>query len=256
LTARRVIARLDLKNSDVVKGIQLEGLRKVGNPAELAEKYTSDGADELVLTDVVASLYNRDGFLEILENIAMHQKIPLCVIGGIKNLDDAKRAFDHGADKVGINTAGITRPEIYQEIANVYGSQAVVASIEAKFDSRGNSWEALVNSGRDRTGVSVTSLVARLEELGCGEILLTSIDCDGLKNGPDISLLERTRPLTKLPLIYAGGIRDTRQGINLLSAGADAISLNSVLHYGEKTVKDFKNDISSNSFEVRMDCYE
>ena len=256
MTARRVIARLDLKNSDVVKGIQLEGFRKVGNPAELAEKYTLDGADELVLTDVVASLYNRDGFLEIIENIAMHQKIPLCVIGGIKNLDDAKRAFDYGADKIGINTAGITRPGIYQEIANVYGSQAVVASIEAKFDPRGNSWEALVNSGRDRSEVSVTNLVVRLSELGCGEILLTSIDCDGLRNGPDNSLLERIRPLTTLPLIYAGGIRDSRQGVNLLSLGADAICLNSVLHYDEKTIKDFKEEISSHYFEVRMDCYE
>lgn len=217
----------------MVKGIQFEGLRVVGKPDELATKYANEGADELLYIDTVASLYGRNQLCGLLERTTEHVFIPVTVGGGIKSRADVKRLLDSGADKVAINTEGLKRPALIKELADYYGSQAVVVSIEAKRIGDGR-WECYTDCGREKTGKDVQEWAEEAVALGAGEILITSIDQDGTRKGFDLSLITALRGLP-VPVTASGGmgcIAHLRQAIH---AGADAVAMGSVIHYGKTT---------------------
>lgn len=235
----RVIARLDVKNEYVIKGIHLEGLRKVGNPNDLARKYYKDGIDEIVIMDAVASLYDRNGLYDIVQKACAEVFVPITVGGGIRSLEDFDLALKAGADKVAVNTQAIRTPEFVTEAARRYGSQCVVASIEAK--RKGDSWEAYVSNGREATGVDVLEWIPKLEELGAGEIMLTSVDKEGTKKGFDLELAERAWPLAKIPIIASGGAGRREHLKELMEKiPVDAVALASMLHYKIDNIAEIK----------------
>jgi len=227
----RVIPRLEIKGPNVVKGIQMEGLRVLGSPKEFAENYYLSGADELLYVDVVASLYQRNSLLQTIEQTAMHIAIPLTVAGGIRSIADIRAALLVGADKVALNTAAIKRPEFISEAANRFGSSTIVVSIEAKRQSSGK-YEAYTDAGRERTGIDALNWAQQAASLGAGEILLTSIDREGTGNGFDLELTEAVTQSVSIPVITCGGagrpehVRDV-----ILNAHADAVAISSILHY-------------------------
>lgn len=251
MITNRVIGRLDLKGDSVVKGIQMEGLRKIGNPEQIASSISESGADELLLVDVVASLYNRDNLFKIIEYIASNLRIPMTVVGGIRSLGDAASVFDAGADKIGINSSGIKNPEIFQQLANKYGSQAIVASIEAKKDRKTETWIAMTSNGRNSSGIKVLDWCKTVQEEGVGEILVTSIDADGMQQGPDLDLVKQVSGEVIVPLVYSGGVRNSLDCINLLSNRVDAIAIASAIHYGKTSIKAIKEDLIEQGFNVR-----
>ena len=235
----RLIARLDIKGPNVVKGINFEGLRVIGDPAALAEKYCHS-ADELLYIDTVASLYGRNQLGELLERTCEEVFIPVTVGGGIQSVQDARKLLNAGADTIAVNTAALKRPDLINELAGHFGSQAVVVSIEAK---RVNGhWEAFTDNGRERTGVNAVDWAFEAVERGAGEILLTSIDCDGTQRGPDTALIERVRSLP-VPVAYGGGIASARDAALALSAGADALAIGSALHYGKIDIKQLREEL-------------
>lgn len=247
----RIIARLDVKNEHVIKGIHLEGLRKVGQPNELARRYYEQGADEILLMDAVASLYERNGLFEIVARACKEVFVPLTVGGGIRSLRDIDLALKAGADKVGINTQAIKTPEFIREAAHTYGSQCIVASIEAKL--KGDSWEVYVNNGRDATGLRVLDWIPRLEELGAGEILLTSVDQEGTKRGFDLALVRQACRLVRIPIIISGGAGRLQHLQELMAAApADAVALASCLHYQLHTVGAIKQHLYAAGVPVRL----
>ncbi len=228
----RLIARLDVKGPNLIKGVQLEGLRKVGDPREFAQRYYREGIDELLYIDVVASLYGRNSLTDIVRRTAEEVFIPITVGGGIRSVEDARTLLRSGADKVAINTAAVGRPELIAELADRFGSQCVVASIQAKH--RDGGWEALTDNGRERTGLDAVAWAARLAELGAGEILLTSVDREGTRQGFDVDLIASIAPAVPIPVIACGGMGQPRHLIEAVQAGhADAIAMAHVLHYRE-----------------------
>lgn len=233
----RLIARLDIKGQNVVKGIQFEGLRVVGKPDELATKYANEGADELLYIDTVASLYGRNQLCGLLERTTEHVFIPVTVGGGIKSRADVKRLLDSGADKVAINTEGIKRPSLIKELADYYGSQAVVVSIEAK--RVGERWECYTDCGREKTGKDVQEWAEEAVALGAGEILITSIDQDGTRNGLDLPLISALKGLP-VPVTACGGMWTVDHLRQALNAGADAVAMASCLHYGKVSFAELK----------------
>src|SRR6185437_12546090 len=184
----RLIARLDIKAPNLIKGIHLEGLRVIGDPNVYARRYYEQGADELIYMDIVASLYERNSLTDIVEKATRNVFVPLTVGGGVRSVEDARKLLASGADKVGINTAAVRRPALIAEIAQRFGSQAVVLSIEAKRSSPGH-WEAYTDNGREHTGLDVVAWAKRATELGAGEILLTSVDQEGTRKGLDVALV-------------------------------------------------------------------
>lgn len=251
LPSKRIIAKLDIKSESVVKGIQFEGLRKVGNPKELISKYCEDGADEIILNDVVASLYERANFLELIQFIVEELRVPLTVIGGIKTIEQAKRIFDIGADKIGINTFGFKNPKIYEEIAERYGSQAVIFSIEAKKFNVNNSWECMADSGRTRTHIEVSERIKEFKSSHAGELLITSVDNDGMLCGPDEDLISLVDVNSDFPILYGGGIRDASDVAKIFQAGIDACVIASSLHYSRTTINGIKKYLEASNFEIR-----
>jgi imidazole glycerol-phosphate synthase subunit HisF len=248
----RLIARLDIKGENVVKGVQLEGLRVVGKPSELAHQYYQDGADELIYMDIVASLYGRNNILSEVRNAAQDIFVPLTVGGGIRNDQDIKAALRSGADKVAINTQAIRNPEFISEAANLNGSQAVVVSIEAKRRAP-NKWEALVDNGREKTGFDVVEWAERAETLGAGEILLTSVDNEGTRKGLDHDLFSAVRNRVSIPVIGCGGsgtVEDIAQAVN--EDGLDAIAVASLFHYNVIGVEQMKSELAQYDIEVRQ----
>lgn len=232
----RLIARLDIKGANVVKGIQFEGLRVVGKPSELAKKYVQEGANELLYIDQVASLYGRNQLEGLLERTTDDIFVPVTVGGGIKSIGDIDRLLRAGADSVAINTAAIKRPALIKECADHYGSQAIVVSIEAKRTKAG--WECYTDCGREKTNKSVQEWAQEAVSLGAGEILLTSIDQDGTMNGPDIEVV---KTLAHLPVqvVYGGGIGGLDHLRSVLAAGADGVAVGSALHYGKFHMEQF-----------------
>ena len=192
----RLIARLDIKGNNLIKGIQLEGLRKIGDPSQYAKKYYEDGADELIYMDTVASLYGRNQLYELLSNTVKNIFIPITVGGGIRSLNDAKDLLRCGADKVAVNTAAINNPDLISEIANHCGSSCMVLSIEAKSNGR-DKWEAYTNNGREHSGIDVKDWVKVGTKMGAGEILLTSVDREGTRKGFDIKLIKQITNIQK-----------------------------------------------------------
>jgi cyclase len=247
----RIIPRLDIKGPNLIKGIQLEGLRVVGNPQEFALRYAEQGADELLYIDIVASLYGRNNLSDIIRSAADRVFIPITVGGGIRTVDDAKHILRSGADKVAINTAAVSRPQILTEISRKFGSQAVVMSIEAK-QIGPMKWEAYTNNGRDRTGLDVLQWAMRGVELGAGEILLTSVDREGTRRGYDIELIRALSESVPIPVIASGGMGSIEHLIEAACVGkADAAAAADVLHYGRVSISDIRRAALASGLSVR-----
>lgn len=225
----RLIARLDVKLQHLIKGIQMEGWRKMGNPAERAKLYYSQGADELLYMDVVASLYERNNLADIVREVAQEAFVPITVGGGIGDLKSAKQILDVGADKVAVNTAATKRPDVLREISDTYGSQAMVLSIEAKKLPQGG-WEAMTDNGRNHTGRDVIRWAVEGAEMGAGEILLTSVDRDGTMKGMDVDLIQAVSREVDIPVISSGGAGGSAHVAGAVEAGAIAVSLAKALH--------------------------
>ncbi len=227
----RLIARLDVKGPNLIKGVHLEGLRKVGDPQAFARRYYADGIDEIIYMDIVASLYGRNNLTEIVEHTAKNVFIPITVGGGIRSVDDARALLRAGADKVAVNTAATKRPRVISELAERFGSQCVVLSIEAKRQANG-SWEAYTDNGRERTGLEVVDWARRGAQLGAGEILLTSVDQEGTRKGFDVALTRRVSEAVTIPVIAGGGMGTVEHLIEVVSEGkADAVAMAHVLHF-------------------------
>lgn len=227
----RLIARLDVKNEHVIKGIHLEGLRKVGDPNRLAEDYYRQNIDEIVFMDAVASLYDRNNLFHIIERACESVFVPITIGGGLRSLADIEQALHAGADKIAVNTAAIRNPNFITEAARTYGSQCIVASIEAKRGPAG--WEAYVDNGREKTGIDVLDWARQLEDLGCGEILITSVDQEGTKKGFDVELIAAANTTVGVPIIASGGLGALAHIDALVDkTEPSAIATASLLHYG------------------------
>lgn len=227
----RVIARLDIKGPNLVKGIHLEGLRVLGNPEDFARYYYEQGADELIYQDVVASLYERNSLGEIISRTAKNIFIPITVGGGIRTLEDITKVLRAGADKVSINTAAIKDPGFIKAASKKFGSSTIVVTVECIKQADGNYF-AFIDNGREHTGVDVLEWVQKVQELGAGEILLTSVDNDGTGKGFDLNLIEQISPLVSIPLIVHGGAGKVEHVSEALELeGVDAVAVASLLHY-------------------------
>jgi imidazole glycerol-phosphate synthase subunit HisF len=247
----RLIARLDIKGPNLIKGVHLEGLRVLGDPQEYASKYYAQGADELIYIDIVASLYGRSKLPEIVSRTVENIFIPLTVGGGIRNIDDAKELLRAGADKVAINTAAVQRPELISEISRRFGSQCMVLSIEAKKQSDG-LWEVYTDSGREKTGIDVVDWAEEGVAKGAGEILLTSIDAEGTRKGFDFDLIQKVTQAVNIPVIASGGmgsVEHLRDAVQL--GGADAIAMADILHYDRLTIHEIRAEAKQAGIEVR-----
>jgi len=247
----RIIARLDIKGANVIKGIHLEGLRVVGKPGEMARRYYEQGVDEIIYMDTVASLYGRNNILPVVEEAARDIFVPLTVGGGIRSVDDIVAALRSGADKVAINTAGIARPDFIREAAQMLGSQCIVVSIEAKRRSPGK-WEALTDNGRERTGVDVLDWASTAERLGAGEIMVTSVDMEGTRSGFDHELFRAVRQRVGIPVIGCGGAGSAAHVVKAVEQdGLDAIACASLFHFGACSLADLKAALSRAGIAVR-----
>lgn len=236
----RLIARLDVKGENLIKGVHLEGLRVIGSPNEHARRYYEQGADELIYIDSVASLYGRNSLDHIVERTTEDVFIPLTVGGGIRSIDDVQRLLRCGADKVAVNTAAIANPRLITDIALNFGSQCMVLSVEAK-RSRSNTWEAFTDNGREGTGLDVVEWVKRGVQLGAGEVLLTSVDQEGTRMGFDVALVRAVTAEVAVPVIASGGMGKPEDIIAVVQEGeADAVAMADILHYARATVGDIR----------------
>lgn len=249
LTPVRIIPRLDIKAPNLVKGIQLEGLRVMGDPAEHALRYYNDGADELLYVDIVASLYERNSLSGVVHDTASRIFVPLTVGGGMRTLEDFATVFRSGADKVAINTAAVRNPDLLTLASRAYGAQAVVLSIEAK--RQGGSWEAYTDNGREHTGLDVLEWCRKAVDLGAGEILLTSVDREGTRKGFDLELIGAVSQSVPVPIIACGGAGSVEHVAAAIDAGADAIALASLFHYNTFTVGSLKAALRDRGYPVR-----
>jgi cyclase len=254
MPAPRLIARLDIKGPNVIKGIHLEGLRVVGQPGPMARRYYDDGVDEIIYMDTVASLYGRNNILPVVEDAARDIFVPLTVGGGIRTIDDIVAALRAGADKVAINTAAIARPDFLREAAETFGSQCIVLSVEAK--KRGEErWEALTDNGRERTGVDVLTWVAEAEQLGAGEVLVTSVDAEGTRRGFDHDLFRAVRASVSVPVIGSGGAGQAADVVAAVVAdGLDAVACASLFHYEQCPPQMLKTHLAEAGIPVRPEA--
>lgn len=227
----RLIARLDIKGPNLIKGIHLEGLRVIGDPNIYAKKYYEAGADEILYMDTVASLYGRNHLAEIIERTTKDVFVPITVGGGLRSLEDVKQILRAGADKVAINTAAVARPELIREVSQRFGSQCMMLSIETKRIAP-DRWEAYTNNGRDKTGLDVLEWAKKGVELGAGEILLTSVDQEGTRKGFDLALIEKISTSVRVPVIASGGMGTSEHLAEaVFQAKADAVAVADAIHY-------------------------
>jgi cyclase len=247
---RRVIARLDIKGPNLVKGIHLEGLRVMGDPAEHALRYYREGADELVYIDIVASLYERNNLVDVVSRTASEIFVPLTVGGGVRKVDDVNQLLRAGADKVAINTGAIRRPELISEASRIFGAQCIVLSIEAKRRPQGG-WEAYTDNGRERTGLDVIEWAERAVGLGAGEVLVTSVDAEGTRKGFDLELVRALGPRLPVPVIACGGAGTIDHVSQAFAGGADAVAVASILHYKTESIGSLKAGLAARGLEVR-----
>jgi cyclase len=251
MPAPRIIARLDIKGPNVIKGIHLEGLRVVGKPGEMARRYYDQGVDEIIYMDTVASLYRRNNILGVVSEAAREIFVPMTVGGGIRSVDDVVAALRAGADKVALNTAAIARPQLIREIAEALGSQCIVLSVEAK-RRPGGGWEALTDNGREHSGRDVIEWVTEAEALGAGEIMITSVDMEGTRKGFDHELLRAVRDRVSIPVIGCGGAGSAEDVIAAVrDDGLDAVACASLFHYGLCPLPDLKDRLAAAGIEVR-----
>jgi len=249
---KRIIPCLDVKDGRVVKGTNFIGLRDAGDPVELAAVYDNEMADELVFLDITASCEERNTMVQVVQNTASQVFIPFTVGGGIRSMDDIRTMLKAGADKVSFNTAAIKNPELLAEGAKRYGRQCIVLAVDARKTGEGK-WEVYINGGRTPTGIDVLDWVKRATSLGAGEILLTSMDKDGTKDGYDIALTRAVSEVVNVPVIASGGAGELEHFYEVLTAGkADAVLAASVFHYGQFTVRQVKEYLRSRGVEVRL----
>jgi imidazole glycerol-phosphate synthase subunit HisF len=247
----RLIARLDIKGPNLIKGIHLEGLRVIGSPNEFALDYYNQGADELIYMDLVASLYGRNHLGDLIKNAVRDIFIPITVGGGIRTVEDAREILRSGADKVAVNTAAVSNPKIVSEIARQFGSQCMVISIEAK-EVEPNHWEVYTDNGRERTGIDVLDWVKLCASNGAGEVLLTSIDREGTRQGFDIELVKAVSAVIDIPIIASGGMGSLEDLLPVVvEGGADAVAMADILHYRRFQVGDVRSFAASAGLGVR-----
>jgi cyclase len=252
MLAKRIIPCLDVTAGRVVKGVNFVNLRDAGDPVELADRYNQQGADELVFLDITASSDNRDTMADVVARTARKVFIPLTVGGGIRSVADARRILLAGADKVSVNTAAVKRPELLTELSEEFGAQAVVLAIDARRRIAGSGWTVYVRGGRDDTGSDAVEWAARGEALGAGEILLTSMDTDGVQDGFDCGLTRAISRATHIPVIASGGAGKPEHFSRVLTEGeADAALAASIFHYGTYTVADLKAHLAACGVPVR-----
>jgi cyclase len=247
----RVIARLDIKGANLIKGINLEGLRVVGDPGEFAERYYREGADELLYVDAVASLYGRNSLIDLVRATADKLFVPLTVGGGIRSVDDVTALLRAGADKVAVNTAAVKNPALISDIARRFGRQCMVLYIEAKASGPGR-WEAYTDGGREHSGLDAIEWAVRGAELGAGEILLTSVDREGTGKGFDIELGRAVAGAVDIPVILSGGAGaagDILQAVD--ASAADAVAVARILHYGQTSLQSIRALLSDAGYYTR-----
>jgi cyclase len=250
----RICAKLETKGKKVIKGIKLEGLRVVGDVSDLAVKYYLQGADELIVNDVTSSWFSIDSNLSLLSELLENCFIPITIGGGIRTIKDADSCLRAGAERVSINSATFTSPRIFGEIADKYGSQAIVLHIQAKWTKEG--YMCFYSNGRDSSGFSLAKLMNQPFMSFVGEIFLTSVDLDGTRKGVDDVLIHEIMNLTEKPIMYCGGISKTQDIIELLDLGVDAVAIGAALHYHDLFLDEIKRNLSSYGIKVRPSINE
>ena len=256
--AKRVIPCLDVTAGRVVKGVKFVELRDAGDPVEIAARYDGEGADELTFLDITASSDDRDILLHVIEAVASRVFIPLTVGGGVRKVEDVRRLLNAGADKVSINTSAVTNPELVREASGIVGNQAIVVAIDAKQASpdaqkKGVRWEVFTHGGRKPTGLDAVEWAKRMQQAGAGEILLTSMDRDGTKNGFDLGLTRAVSEAVTIPVVASGGVGSKEHlADGVIEGRADAVLAASVFHFGEFTVRAAKEYMQSRGIEVRL----
>ncbi len=249
----RIIPCLDVNNGRVVKGVNFVNLIDAGDPVEIATAYDKAGADEVVFLDITASSDGRKTVVDMVRSVAKQLFIPFTVGGGIRTIDDFKEILREGADKVAVNSAAIKRPELIREAAEKFGSQCVVVAIDAKRQPEKNKWNIYLNGGRVDTGIDAIEWAKKAESLGAGEILLTSMDCDGTKNGYDIELTKAVSEATSIPVIASGGAGKLEHFKDVLEEGmADAVLAASLFHFKELEIREVKEYLSKTGIPVRL----
>ena len=245
----RIVARLDIKGSNLIKSVQLEGVRVIGDPRAHAMRYYLEGVDELLYMDAVASLYGRNSLSDTVLYTAENIFVPLTVGGGIRSLQDVEMLLRSGADKVAINTAAIRRPELVTEVARRFGSQCMVLQVDAK--RRGGGWEAYVDGGREKTGKDVSHWIAEAVDRGAGEILLTSIDQEGTRKGMDLTLINTVLAATSVPVIASGGVGSPDDLVAGAATGCSAIAVADILHYERASLRELRLKAMSAGLHLR-----
>ncbi len=252
MLAKRIIPCLDVKDGRVVKGVNFINLRDAGDPVELAALYDREGADELVFLDISASHEGRETMVDVVRRTAEEVSIPFTVGGGIKSTDDMKRLLRAGADKIGINTAAIQNPDLITEGSRIFGAQCIVVAIDAKFNLEWTEWEVYTHGGRKPTGIRALEWAREAERRGAGELLLTSMDADGTKDGFDLALTRAVSDNVSIPVIASGGAGHAEHFAEILTLGhADAALAASIFHYKEVTVREVKDALRSKGVNVR-----
>jgi imidazole glycerol-phosphate synthase subunit HisF len=251
MLTKRIVPCLDMTEGKVVKGIQFVNFRDAGDPVELAKEYDKQGADELVFLDITATVENRDILLDVVERTAKQVTIPFSVGGGIRSVEDMRAILRAGADKVSVNSGAFRNPKLIAQCAKEFGSQCVVLSLDAKQVGK-NRWNVFIDGGRTNTGMSAIEWAKKATELGAGEILLTSIDTDGMKQGFNVELTKRVTKVTKVPIIASGGAGKLEDFSEIfLEGNADAALAASLFHFGELTINDVKNYLKKKKINVR-----
>jgi cyclase len=252
MITKRIIPCLDVKDGRVVKGVQFVQLRDAGDPVELAKFYDAEGADELVFLDISASHEGRKTMIEVVEKVAAQLAIPFTVGGGIHSLEDMKKILRAGADKVSLNTAAVKNPQLISEGADFFGSQCIVVAIDAKYDEELGSWRVYTHGGRNATDWEVVEWAKEAVKRGAGEILLTSMDCDGEKNGFDLALTRKVSEAVPVPVIASGGAGKAEHFFEAFLEGkADAALAASIFHYKETSVKEVKAYLKERGVNIR-----
>ncbi|MGH7897136.1 MAG: imidazole glycerol phosphate synthase subunit HisF [Candidatus Binatia bacterium] len=249
MLAKRIIPCLDVENGRVVKGVNFVGLRDAGDPVEVAARYDRERADELAFLDITASHEKRPILLDVVRRTAETVFMPLTVGGGVRESADIRALLNAGADKVSINTAAVARPEFVREAAERFGTQCIVVAIDAK--RSGGRWEVFTHGGRNPTGLDAIEWAARMERFGAGEILLTSMDRDGTKEGYDLGLTREVAEAVRIPVIASGGAGTLAHLAEALDAGADAVLAASIFHYREYTIRDAREFLAARGIAVR-----
>lgn len=252
MLTKRIIPCLDVTAGRVVKGVNFVELKDAGDPVEIARRYNDQGADEITFLDITASSDKRDIILDIIEAVSSQVFIPLTVGGGVRTVDDVRRLLNAGADKVSINTSAVTNPQLVADAALRYGSQCIVVAIDAK-QTGPNRWEVFTHGGRNATGLEAVSWAKKMEQLGAGEILLTSMDKDGTQSGFDLELTRRISDAINIPVIASGGVGNLQHLVDGVTKGhADAVLAASIFHYGMHTIAEAKQYMAQRKVPVRL----